>query len=55
MNESEYIRYLLMNQSGHLKSKDTELELMRNEVNKIGLNVNQSVKKLVYNFHWQKK
>ena len=46
MNESEYIRYLLMNQSGHLKSKDTELELMRmrNEVNKIGLNVNQIVK-----------
>lgn len=42
MNESEYIRYLLMNQSGHLKSKD--MELMRNEVNKIGLNVNQIVK-----------
>lgn len=46
MNESEYIRYLLLNQSEHPRSKGMELEIMRlrNEINKIGLNVNQIVK-----------
>ncbi len=46
MNESEYIRYLLLNQSDHPKSRELELEIMRlrNEINKIGLNVNQIVK-----------
>jgi hypothetical protein len=46
MNESEYIRYLLLNQSEHPRSKELELEIMRlrNEVNKIGLNINQIVK-----------
>lgn len=46
MNESEYIRYLLLNQSEHPRSKELELEIMRlrNEINKIGLNVNQIVK-----------
>lgn len=46
MNESEYIRYLLLNQSEHPRSKELELEVMRlrNEINKIGLNVNQIVK-----------
>ena len=46
MNESEYIRYLLLNQSEHPKSKELELEVMRlrNEINKIGVNVNQIVK-----------
>ncbi len=51
MNESEYIRYLLLNQSEHPRSKELELEVMRlrNEINKIGVNVNQIVKN--YNFH----
>ena len=46
MNESEYIRYLLLNQSEHPRSKKLELEVMRlrNEINKIGLNINQLVK-----------
>lgn len=51
MNESEYIRYLLLNQSENPRSKELELEVMRlrNEINKIGVNVNQIVKN--YNFH----
>ena len=46
MNESEYIRYLLLNQSEHPRSRELELEIMRlrNEINKIGVNVNQIVK-----------
>ncbi|MBD5524243.1 MAG: MobC family plasmid mobilization relaxosome protein [Lachnospiraceae bacterium] len=46
MNESEYIRYLLLNQSDHPRSRELELEVMRlrNEINKIGVNVNQIVK-----------
>lgn len=46
MNESEYIRYLILNQSEHPRSKELELEVMRlrNEINKIGVNVNQIVK-----------
>jgi hypothetical protein len=46
MNESEYIRYLLLNQSEHPRSKELELEIMRlrNEINKIGGNINQIVK-----------
>lgn len=48
MNESEYIRYLLLNQSEHPRSRELEVEVMRlrNEVNKIGVNVNQLVKKI---------
>lgn len=46
MNESEYIRYLLLNQSEHPRSRELELEIMRlrNEINKIGVNINQIVK-----------
>ncbi|MBD5535856.1 MAG: MobC family plasmid mobilization relaxosome protein [Lachnospiraceae bacterium] len=46
MNESEYIRYLLLNQSEHPRSRELELEIMRlrNEINKIGRNINQIVK-----------
>ncbi len=46
MNESEYIRYLLLNQSENPRSRELELEIMRlrNEINKIGVNVNQIVK-----------
>lgn len=46
MNESEYIRYLLLNQSAHPRSRELELEVMRlrNEINKIGRNINQIVK-----------
>ncbi len=46
MNESEYIRYLILNQSEHPRSKELELEIMRlrNEINKIGGNINQIVK-----------
>ena len=46
MNESEYIRYLLLNQSETLRSRELELEIMhlRNEINKIGVNINQIVK-----------
>ncbi len=46
MNESEYIRYLLLNQSEHPRNRELELEIMklRNEINKIGVNVNQIVK-----------
>ena len=46
MNESEYIRYLLLNQSGHPRSRELEHEVMRlrNEINKIGGNINQIVK-----------
>ncbi len=51
MNESEYIRYLLLNQSEHPRSRELELEIMRlrNEINKIGVNINQIVKNS--NFH----
>lgn len=47
MNESEYIRYLLLNQSEHPRSRELEVEIMRlrNEINKIGVNINQIVKK----------
>ena len=46
MNESEYIRYLLLNQSEHPRSRELELEIMRlrNEINKIGVNINQIAK-----------
>ena len=46
MNESEYIRYLLLNQSENPRSRELELEIMRlrNEINKIGVNINQIVK-----------
>ena len=46
MNESEYIRYLLLNQLENPRSRELELEIMRlrNGVNKIGVNVNQIVK-----------
>lgn len=46
MNESEYIRFLLLNQPEHPKSGEWEVEIMRlrNEVNKIGVNINQIVK-----------
>lgn len=44
MNESEYIRYLLLNQSENPRSKELELMRLRNEINKIGVNVNQIVK-----------
>ena len=46
MNESEYIRYLLLNQSENPRSRELELEVMRlrNEINKIGVNVNQIAK-----------
>lgn len=46
MNESEYIRYLLLNQSEQPRSRELELETMRlrNEINKIGVNINQIVK-----------
>lgn len=46
MNESEYIRYMLLNQSEHPRSRELELEVMRlrNEINKIGGNINQIVK-----------
>jgi len=46
MNESEYIRYLILNESEHPRSKELELEIMRirNEINKIGVNINQIVK-----------
>ena len=46
MNESEYIRYLLLNQSEHPRSRELEVEIMhlRNEINKIGVNINQIVK-----------
>lgn len=46
MNESEYIRYLLLNQSNHPRSRELEIEIMRlrNEINKIGVNINQIVK-----------
>ena len=45
MNESEYIRYLLLNHSEHPRSRELELEIMqlRNEINKIGVNINQIV------------
>lgn len=46
MNESEYIRHLLLNQSENPRNKELEVEIMRlrNEINKIGVNVNQIVK-----------
>lgn len=46
MNESEYIRYLILNQAEHPRSRELELEIMRlrNEINKIGVNINQIVK-----------
>ena len=46
MKESEYIRYLILNQSEHPRSRELEVEIMRlrNEINKIGVNINQIVK-----------
>ena len=46
MNESEYIRYLILSQSEHPRSRELEVEIMRlrNEINKIGVNINQIVK-----------
>ena len=46
MNELEYIRYLLLNQSERPQSKELGLEIMRlrNEINQIGVNVNRIVK-----------
>lgn len=46
MNESKYIRYLLLNQSERPQSKELGLEIMRlrNEINQIGVNVNRIVK-----------
>ena len=46
MNESEYIRYLILNRLEHPRSRELELEIMRlrNEINKIGLSINQIVK-----------
>ncbi len=46
MNESEYIRYLILNQSENPRSRELEVEVMRlrNEINKIGGNINQIVK-----------
>ena len=44
INESKYIRYLLLNQSENPRSKELELMRLRNEINKIGVNVNQIVK-----------
>ncbi len=46
MNESEYIRYLLLNQSERPQSKELGLEIMRlrNEINQIGMNMNRIVK-----------
>ena len=46
MNESEYIRHLLLNQSENPSNKELEVKIMRlhNEINKIGVNVNQIVK-----------
>ncbi len=46
MNESEYIRHLLLNQSENPRSRELELKVMRlrNEINRISLNVNQIVK-----------
>ena len=46
MNESEYIRYLILNQSENPRSRELEVEVMRlrNEINKIGRNINQIVK-----------
>ena len=44
MNESEYIRYLLLNQSEKPRSKELELMRLRNEINKIGVSINQIVK-----------
>lgn len=55
MNESEYIRFLLLNQPENPRSRELELEIMRlrNEINKIGVNVNQLVKN--YNSHVYKE
>ena len=46
MNESEYIRYLILNRAEHPRSRELELEIMRlrNGINKIGVNINQIVK-----------
>ena len=46
MNESEYICYLILNQAEHPRCRELELEIMRlrNEINKIGVNINQIVK-----------
>lgn len=49
MNELEYICYLLLNQTENPRSKELELMRLRNEINKIGVNVNQIVKNS--NFH----
>ena len=46
MDEIKYIRYLRLNQLEHLRSRKIKLGLMRmrNETNKIGVNINQIVK-----------
>ena len=44
INESEYIRYPLLNQSEHPRSKELEVMRSRNEINKIGVNGNRIVK-----------
>lgn len=46
MNEIKYIRYLRLNQLEHLRSRKIKLELMRmrNEINKISVDINQIVK-----------
>ena len=49
MNESEYIRYLLLNQSENPRNRELEVMRLRNEINKIGVNINQIVKNS--NFH----
>ena len=54
MNESEYIRYLLLNQSERPQSKELGLEIMRlrNEINQIGVNVNRIVKIVISIYIW---
>jgi len=44
MNESEYIRYLILNESEQPRSRELEIMRLRNEINKIGVNINQIVK-----------
>lgn len=44
MNESEYIRYFLLNQSEHPRSRELEIMRLRNEINKIRGNIYRIVK-----------
>lgn len=46
MNEIKYIRYLRLNQLEHSRSRKIKLELMRmrNEINKMSVDINQIVK-----------